>query len=57
LLLLLGEVGAFQHARGLLLEQLMHREIAGDDAVVGRERGIARAAVIRGRRVAVDRAG
>jgi hypothetical protein len=39
LLLLFGEVGAVEHAGGLLLEQLMQRQVGGDDAVVGRERG------------------
>jgi hypothetical protein len=40
LLLLLAEVGAVQHLRGLLLEQVVQRQIAGEDAVVGRERGL-----------------
>src|SRR4029077_10104134 len=39
LLLLVVEVGAFQHGAGLLLEQVVERQVAGDDAVVGGERG------------------
>jgi hypothetical protein len=39
LLLLVGEVGALQHDRGLLLEQLVQRQIAGEDLVVGPQGG------------------
>src|ERR1700722_3751381 len=40
LFLLLGEIGARQHGAGLLGEQLMQREIAGQDPGIGRERGV-----------------
>src|ERR1700689_4578813 len=39
LLLLVVEVGALQHGAGLALEQFVERQVAGDDAVVGGERG------------------
>ena len=39
MLLLVVEVGALQHGAGLALEQLVERQVAGDDAVVGGERG------------------
>ena len=39
LLLLVVEVGALQHGAGLALEEFVERQVAGDDAVVGGERG------------------
>jgi len=39
LLLLVVEIGALQHGRGLLLKQRVQREVAGEDLVVGRRRG------------------
>ena len=39
MLLLVVEVGAVEHGSGLLLEQVVERQVAGDDAVVGGECG------------------
>src|SRR5580700_7907131 len=39
LLLLVVEVGAVEHGGGLALEEFVERQVAGDDAVVGGERG------------------
>src|SRR5579862_2655914 len=39
LLLLVVEVGAVEHGAGLALKQFVERQVAGDDAVVGGERG------------------
>jgi hypothetical protein len=40
LLLVVVEVGAVEHGGGLFLEQFVERQVAGDDAVVGGERGV-----------------
>jgi hypothetical protein len=39
LLLLVVEVGAVEHGAGLALEELVERQVAGDNAVVGGEGG------------------
>jgi hypothetical protein len=40
LLLLVVEVGALQHGAGLALKEFVERQVAGDDAVVGGQRGV-----------------
>jgi len=40
LLLLVVEVGAVEHGAGLALKEFVERQVAGDDAVVGGERGV-----------------